>query len=601
MAQEESSVEREVATRLEDLTPGAQVLGIAGSGAVTVVQCQWHGANFVTVTYTDEHGRTDQAVLGRDQQAALVVASRGGGPAFDGDPEAWRLAAEALRIRYAALFDPMLAISTSDLQPLPHQITAVYGELLPRTPLRFLLADDPGAGKTIMAGLYIKELILRGDLGALPDRRAGQPGGAVAGRAAGEVRAAVRDPAHASMIDAEPDGNVFDEHPLLIARMDQLSRIEELQAGSGALATGTSSWSTRRTACPPTTSAPELKTTKRYQLGQLLGRVTRHLLLMTATPHAGKQEDFQLFLALLDGDRFEGRLPRRGPLRRPGRPHAPHGQGGAPHDGGHAAVPGAARLHRPLRALRRGDRTSTRRSPQYVREEMNRADRLKAEGEGRRGNTVGFALTVLQRRLASSPEAIWRSLERRRDRLEKRRQEMLRRDQDPTPLPLRHRLAGLLGRADARDRGRDRRRLDDLAGPRWRSWRKTSSTPRPRPDGRRARDRDRHPRRSGDLARRVRFSGTRPQVERAARRSCGQRGASRRRRPGTPQDHRVHRAPRHPELPGRPDPHAARPPRGGRRHPRRRPPRGAPQGPGAVHAATRTSTSWSRPMPPARA
>ena len=97
-------------------------------------------------------------------RAGLNVVKPGRTRAFDGDAGAWRLAAEALRIRYAALFDPMLAVATSDLQPLPHQIRAVYGELLPRTPLRFLLADDPGAGKTIMGGLYIKELMLRGDL-----------------------------------------------------------------------------------------------------------------------------------------------------------------------------------------------------------------------------------------------------------------------------------------------------------------------------------------------------------------------------------------------------------------------------------------------------
>ena len=71
--------------------------------------------------------------------------------------------------------------------------------------------------------------------------------------------------------------------------------------------TGTWSWSTRRTGCRAHYFGSELKKTKRYQLGELLGRHARHLLLMTATPHAGKEEDFQLFLALLDTDRFEGR------------------------------------------------------------------------------------------------------------------------------------------------------------------------------------------------------------------------------------------------------------------------------------------------------
>src|SRR3989454_11012952 len=75
-----------------------------------------------------------------------------------------RLVPEAQRIRLAYLFDPLLAIHTSLVEPLPHQITGVYGEMLTRQPLRFLLADDPGAGKTIMAGLLIKELLTRGDL-----------------------------------------------------------------------------------------------------------------------------------------------------------------------------------------------------------------------------------------------------------------------------------------------------------------------------------------------------------------------------------------------------------------------------------------------------
>ena len=83
--------------------------------------------------------------------------------AFDGDGGLFRLVAEAHRIRLGYLFDPVLAVNTSMVEPLPHQITAVYEAMLPRQPLRFLLADDPGAGKTIMAGLLIKELIVRGD------------------------------------------------------------------------------------------------------------------------------------------------------------------------------------------------------------------------------------------------------------------------------------------------------------------------------------------------------------------------------------------------------------------------------------------------------
>ena len=84
--------------------------------------------------------------------------------ASDADGALFRLVSEAYRIRLAYLFDPLIAVHTSQVEPLPHQITAVYETMLGKQPLRYLLADDPGAGKTIMAGLLIKELMIRGDL-----------------------------------------------------------------------------------------------------------------------------------------------------------------------------------------------------------------------------------------------------------------------------------------------------------------------------------------------------------------------------------------------------------------------------------------------------
>ena len=445
---------------LEALLPGTQVDGITGSGPVTVVDATWIGTQALTLTYRDVHGRTNQVILDRDREASLTVVSPGEGPRFDADPESWRLAAEALRIRNAALFDPMLAIaSSSDLRPLPHQIHAVYGELLPRTPLRFLLADDPGAGKTIMAGLYIKELILRGDLARC---LIVAPGSLVE-----QWQDELRDKFDLrfelltrAMIEADPGGNLLNDHPLLIARMDMLSRSEELQAQLDA-----SDWDLIVVDEAHRMSAHyfggELKQTKRYVLGQLLGRICRHLLLMTATPHAGKAEDFQLFLALLDGDRFEGRyrdgvhsmdvddlmrrMVKEELLTMEGTPLFPE-----------------RRAYTVPYELSDDEQVLYEAVSEYVREEMNRADRLRAEGEGRRGNTVGFALTVLQRRLASSPEAIWQSLVRRRDRLEKRRREMANIaagiDEEK---PLRTRLDFLLGRDDPDGYGDD---LDDLAG-----------------------------------------------------------------------------------------------------------------------------------------
>lgn len=441
--------------RLEQMVPGVRVRGVVGSQPVDVVSVRWVGSNFLILTFRHEGGATEQRTLGRDQEPSLSLESQGGVAAFDADPEAWRLAAEALRVRYAALFDPMLAITGSNLEPLPHQITAVYSQLLRRSPLRFLLADDPGAGKTIMCGLYIKELMLRGDLKRC---LVVTPGGLVEQwQEELYTKFGLRfELLTRSLIDANIDGNVFDQHDLLIARMDQLSRNDDLL---GQLRN--SDWDfvaiDEAHRMSATYQGAELKTTKRYRLGQVLGTVCRHLLLMTATPHAGKQDDFQLFMALLDGDRFEGRY----------------------RDGVHTSEPNDLILRRvkedlltmdgrPLFPERRAYSVDYRLShdemelydavSQYVREEMNRAERLGDEGDRRRGNTVGFALTVLQRRLASSPEAILKSLERRKARLDKRRRELTQ-PASSDDLPLQQRLDQLLGRTDLANVDED---LDDL-------------------------------------------------------------------------------------------------------------------------------------------
>jgi superfamily II DNA or RNA helicase len=446
---------KQLGVKLEELTPGARVGGVV-HGVVTVVDVKWHGAGALTLTYREDAGPVGQRLLYRDHEASLSMAESSRAYAFDGDPALFRLAAEGLRIRMAAQFDPMLAVTTSDLDPLPHQIKAVYGELLPRTPLRFLLADDPGAGKTIMAGLYIKELLLRGDLArcliVAPGSLVEQWQEELLDKFGLRFELLTR-----TIIDASLDGSVFERTPLLIARMDQLSRADDLKAQLDR-----SDWDLVVVDEAHRMSAhyfgAELKTTKRYELGRLLGRVARHLLLMTATPHAGKEEDFQLFLALLDADRFEGRyrdavhsIDTEGLMRRmvkeelltfEGKPLFPE------------------RVAESLRyQLSPGESGLYEAVTQYVREEMSRADQLKAEGDGRRGNTVGFALTVLQRRLASSPEAILRSLERRRRRLEQRRQEMLTM-RGTGESPLRDRLAELLGRdSEVTDET-----LDDLTG-----------------------------------------------------------------------------------------------------------------------------------------
>ena len=126
----------------------------APGAAVTVVSVEWRGADALTLDLPPApSGGVAEEVLYRHDEPRLEVVEQGRPWSFDGDGGAYRLVAEALRIRLAHLFDPLLAVHTSLVEPLPHQITAVYETMLPRQPLRFLLAADPGAGKTIMAGL----------------------------------------------------------------------------------------------------------------------------------------------------------------------------------------------------------------------------------------------------------------------------------------------------------------------------------------------------------------------------------------------------------------------------------------------------------------
>ena len=347
-------------------------------------------------------------------------STRGRPWSFDGDGALFRLVSEAQRIRLAHLFDPVLAVHTSLVDPLPHQITAVYESMLPRQPLRFLLADDPGAGKTIMAGLLIKELVARGDL----ERCLIVCPGSLAEQWQDELYRRFHLPFEIltnDKLEAARTGNWFLETNLVIARLDKLSRNEDVQQ---KLQAPEADWDLvvcdEAHKLSATFFGGEIKYTKRYRLAQLLSGLTRHLLLMTATPHNGKEEDFQLFLALLDGDRFEGRfrdgvhaadvsdlmrrMVKERLLKFDGKPLFPER---IAYTVPYGLSDEEARLYTAV--------------TDYVREEFNRADAL---ANAKRAGTVGFALTILQRRLASSHEAIYQSLRRRRERLESRLREL---------------------------------------------------------------------------------------------------------------------------------------------------------------------------------
>ena len=408
--------------QLEQLQPRTTLSGILPDALVTVVHVQWYSSDALELTYKMATGQVANVLIYRDDEPRLEIVEQGRPWSFDGDGAAFRLTAEAQRIRLAHLFDPLLAVHTSLLEPLPHQITAVYEAMLPRQPLRFLLADDPGAGKTIMAGLLMKELIARGDL----QRCLVVCPGSLAEQWQDELYQRFHLPFEIltnDKLESARSGNWFLENNLVIARLDKLARDEAVQ---DKLHAPDCQWDLivcdEAHKMSATLFGGEIKYTKRYRLGQMLSALTRHLLLMTATPHNGKEADFQLFMALLDSDRFEGRF----------------------RDGAH--VSDISDLMRrmdkeslltfdgtPLFPERIATTVPYQLSPaeaslyqavtDYVRAEFNRAEALHQDGD-RRAGTVGFALTVLQRRLASSPEAIYQSLRRRRERLERRLSEL---------------------------------------------------------------------------------------------------------------------------------------------------------------------------------
>jgi len=399
--------------RLEDFTIGASVIGLAGNMPVSVVAVKWHGNAALEITFKDARGQLANQLLFRDEVDQLSVGEGSLPWSFDADANLLRLASEAYRIDLAHIFDPYLAVHTSSIEPLPHQISAVYQEMLSRLPLRYILADDPGAGKTIMTGLFLKELLVRGDLKrcmiVCPGSLAEQWQDELYRKFNLRFEILTND-----RIESAVTGNVFTELHFCIVRLDKLSRNEEIQEKLRV-----TDWDfivcDEAHKMSATVWGGEIKYTKRFQLGRLLSSITRHFLLLTATPHNGKEEDFQLFMSLIDQDRFEGvarsgnqavdvsdvmrRLVKEDLLKFDGTPLFPERR--------------AYTVNYDLSPLEVKLYTAV---TEYVQDEFNRADNLGSE----RKATVGFALTILQRRLASSPEAIYQSLKRRRERLENR-------------------------------------------------------------------------------------------------------------------------------------------------------------------------------------
>ncbi len=366
--------------------------------------------------------------------AGLTVAD----PAltYDGDGHALRLALQAYALGIAYEFEPWFGLSVSRVDPLPHQLEAVYEHLLKQPRVRFLLADDAGAGKTIMAGLLIRELKLRG----LIERILVVGPANLAFQWQRELNEKF-DEKFVVLKGTDVRGqfgvNQWLEQPRIITSLDLAKRADVLPGLAQAR------WDLvivdeahRMSARDPAHKS------QRYRLGELLRDRADHLLLLTATPHRGDPQNFTLFLQLLDRDAYadvqsirQALAQRRAPfyLRRTKEAmvHFPERQP----NGAWAARPVfTKRIVRTAGfAIDGAEHDLYRAVTRFVKRQSARA---AAQGDDPRARAVGFLMALYQRRLASSACALRRSLENRARRLQEdvtRARELLRRA--PPALP----------------------------------------------------------------------------------------------------------------------------------------------------------------------
>lgn len=329
--------------------------------------------------------------------------------AFSSDPWKVFLALETIRYRFASLYDPLLAMNTSKIDPLPHQIDAVYGHVLKMPRIRFVLAHDPGAGKTVMAGLIIKEMKLR--------HLASRILIIVPGHLKDQWRRELRDKfkevfavVDKGAMDSRYGDNVWNAESQIIASMD-FAKQEEVKESLGNADPFDLVIVDEAHKMAAYKYGDKVSRTSRYRLGETLSSHTQHLLFLTATPHKGDSENFRLFLDLLEPGIFATSDMLDESLRKDEntmflRQIKEDMKG---FDGKPLFLP--RQVDTLTYSLSDPERDLYRQLTVYVKNQFNRA--LSPDKK----RNIGFALTVLQRRLASSSYALYTSLQRRRDKL----------------------------------------------------------------------------------------------------------------------------------------------------------------------------------------
>lgn len=284
------------------LNVGDVVSGLEPDEHVEVQEVKPFGGKTLVVGIGVRSRRQIKRPLSPDELAGLTVV-RGVSFTFDGEPETFLVGVEAHRIRIAHQFDPLFAVNSSVVDVLPHQVEAVYRYLLPMPRIRFLLADDTGAGKTIMAGLLIKELLFRGVINKVLIIT---PGGLT-----GQWQDEMQDKFGLSF--RRINRAAFDAEPGQFARSDDglfIVSIDFISGHDGCLnAAQETQWDMIIVDEAHKLSAYEygskVDRSRRYQAVEALVPRTDHILFLTATPHRGRKDTFRRLLMLLDEDLFQ--------------------------------------------------------------------------------------------------------------------------------------------------------------------------------------------------------------------------------------------------------------------------------------------------------
>lgn len=408
-----------------NIRPGDVVSGLESSELVEIQRVAPFGGKMLVEGVGLQSRRLIRRPLAADELAGLVKV-RGQQRTFDGDPELFLLGAEAERIRIAHQFDPLFAVNSSIVDPLPHQVEAVYRYLLPLPRIRFLLADDTGAGKTIMTGLLIKELLFRG---VLQKVLIITPGGLTKQWVEEELQEKFGLPArlvNRASFDAEPGQFSRYEEGIFVTSIDFLARNE------GCLkAASETQWDLVVVDEAHKLSAYEygtkLEESERYKAVKALAHKTDHLLFLTATPHRGRKDTFRRLLLLLDEDLFQKDEHVADRVREQA---APYGASGG-EDFENERPISKARNRFFLRRLKEemvdwdGQPLFKPRHTKTIGYDLTPEEKIlydevtsyvrskRKEAKAKNNRNVELTLMVMQRRLASSLYAITRTLENR--------------------------------------------------------------------------------------------------------------------------------------------------------------------------------------------